>query len=174
MAWTTRIASPADAEQVADVLREGFESYRSFAPPGWEPPTRNYELEALRARLADPDVWSMVAHADGGETAGVVSLLPAFKHSRWPTDEPGLVQLWHLFLRERWWGSGLAGELHREVLKEAGERGYRAMRLFTPVAQARALRFYAREGWTLERDSVDAPEFGMPLAELRRAISISV
>lgn len=174
MGWTTRIASPDDAEQVADVLREGFESYRSFAPRSWEPPVANLELEALRARLTDPAVWCMVAQADGGETVGVVSLLPASAHARWPTSEPGLAQLWLLFLRERWWGSGLAPELHREVVREARARGYRSMRLFTPAAQARARRFYEREGWTLARASVDAPEFGLQLAELRLAISSSV
>ena len=62
-----------------------------------------------------------------------------------------------------------------EVLVEAGERGYRTMRLFTPIAQARALRFYERESWTLTRSPVEpAPGFGMPLAELRRAINSSV
>ena len=77
-------------------------------------------------------------------------------------------------MRPAWWGSSLATELHGRILREAAERGYRAMRLYTPVAQARALRFYKREGWTPAGGPVDAPEFGTPLAELRRAISMSV
>ena len=171
--WTLRTACPQDAEQVATVLEEGFESYRSFAPAGWEPPAGNYDLAALRERLAQPDVWCLLAEA-GGAPAGHVSLLPASQHSRWPSSEPGLVQLWHLFVRADWWGSGLATELHFAVLREAGERGYNTMRLFTPVEQARARRFYEREGWTLTGGPVDAPGFGMPLVELRRAISMRV
>ena len=171
--WRFRTASPEDAEQVAVVLQEGFESYRSFAPPGWQPPAGNYELDALRERLAQPDVWCLLAEAEGAP-AGHVSLLPAAKHARWPSSEPGLVQLWHLFVRAGWWGSGMATELHREVLREAGQRGYGTMRLFTPVGQARARRFYEREGWTLAGGPIDAPGFGMPLAELRRAINMSV
>ena len=171
--WTLREASPEDAERIATVLREGFDSYRSFAPPGWEPPAGNWDLDPLRERLADPDVWCLLAERDGAP-AGHVSLLPAAKHARWPSSEAGLAQLWHLFVRPAWWGSGLATELHGRILREAAERGYRVMRLYTPVAQARALRFYEREGWTPAGEPVDAPEFGMPLAELRRAISMSV
>jgi diamine N-acetyltransferase len=171
--WTLRAASPDDAPRLAMVLRDGFESYRSFAPAGWEPPSANYDLDPLRERLADPDVWCLLAEADG-TPAGHVSLLPAAKHSRWPSSELGLVQLWHLFVRAPWWGSGLATELHGEVLGESARRGYATMRLFTPVAQARARRFYEREGWTFAAGPIDAPGFGMPLIELRRAISMSV
>jgi GNAT superfamily N-acetyltransferase len=172
--WTLRTASARDAEKLAMVLREGFESYRSFAPLGWEPPSGNWDLDLLRGRLRESDVWCLLAEADD-DPIGHVSLLPAAKHARHPSSEPALAQLWHLFVRMGWWGSGLATELHREVLREAGGRGYRAMRLFTPLDQARALRFYEREGWTLARAPVEAaPGFGMPLAELRRAINSSV
>jgi GNAT superfamily N-acetyltransferase len=171
--WKLRVASPRDAEQVASVLEEGFESYRSFAPAGWEPPAPNWELDRLRERLADPEVWCLLAEREG-RSVGHVSLLPAAKHLRWPSPEPGLVQLWHLFVRTDWWGSGLAPALHAEVLREAAARGYREMRLFTPTAQARARRFYEREGWKPVGGPLDAPSFGMPLTELRRAISMSV
>ena len=171
--WRLRVASPRDAEALASVLEEGFESYRGFAPAGWEPPAPNWELDRLRARLADPDVWCLLAERDG-RSVGHVSMLPAAKHSRWPSPEAGLVQLWHLFVRTDWWGSGLATALHAEVLREAAARGYREMRLFTPAAQARARRFYEREGWKPVGGPVDAPGFGMPLTELRRAISMSV
>jgi GNAT superfamily N-acetyltransferase len=171
--WTLRPASPTDAERLAIVVSEGFETYRSFAPSGWEPPAANDELDSLRERLADPEVWCLLAEA-GGEPAGHVALLPAAKHSRWPSAEPGLVQLWQLFVRPPWWGSSLATELHREALREAAERGYRTMRLFTPVGHARARRFYEREGWTEAGGPRELPGFGIPLAELRRAINISV
>ncbi len=70
--WTLRAASPGDAPRRAVVLRDGFESYRSFAPAGWDPPTANYDLDPLRARLADPDVWCLLAEADG-TPAGLVA-----------------------------------------------------------------------------------------------------
>jgi GNAT superfamily N-acetyltransferase len=174
MNWTLRAATARDAEQVALVLREGFDSYRSFAPAGWEPPAPPDELEQLRERLADPDVWCLVAEAEDGTPAGHVALMPASAHAHPPAAEPGLAHLWQLFVRPRWWGSGLAAQLHGAVVGEAAARGYCAMRLFTPAPHPRARRFYEREGWALAREPFEAPEFGMPLAEYRRAISISV
>jgi hypothetical protein len=53
---------------------------------------------------------------------------------------------------------------------EPGARGFTAMRLFTPAAQARARRFYEREGWTAAGEPSDELDFGMPLVEYRRAI----
>ena len=80
---------------------------------------------------------------------------------------------WQLFVREPWWGTGLATALHAEAVREAGARGFASMRLFTPAAHARARRFYEREGWT-PAAPFDDLDFGMPLVEYRRAISSSV
>ena len=60
------------------------------------------------------------------------------------------------------------------MVGEAGIRGFREMRLFTPVGQSRARRFYEREGWCSVGDPFDERGFGMELLEYRRPISISV
>jgi GNAT superfamily N-acetyltransferase len=172
MPWSLRPAGPSDADHVADLMREGFEGYRSFAPPGWDPPDAHQELENLRERLGSPEVWCLIAEQDG-EPAGHVALMPARLHQH-PAQDDGLAHFWQLFVRPPWWGSGLATTLHAEALREAGSRGFTAMRLFTPADQARARRFYEREGWTVSGEPSDAPEFGMPLVEYRRAINISV
>jgi GNAT superfamily N-acetyltransferase len=85
-----------------------------------------------------------------------------------------MAHFWQLFVRPRWWGTGLATELHAEALREASSRGFTSMRLFTPAAQARARRFYEREGWAATAGPIDDPDFGMPLVEYRRAISSRV
>jgi GNAT superfamily N-acetyltransferase len=167
-----RLAGPDDAERVASVQLEGFEGYRSFAPPAWDPPDPRDELERARERLGDPDVWCLIAEQDG-ESAGHVAFMPARIHAN-PSEEPGLAHLWQLFVREPWWGTGLATALHGEAVREAAARGFTAMRLFTPAGQARARRFYEREGWTAAGEPADAPEFGMPLVEYRLAISSRV
>ena len=169
--WTLRAVRPDDAEVISVVLDEGFASYRSFAPQGWEPPAG--ELEPLRTRLGDPDVWCFVAEA-GGALAGHVSLMPASSHRRWPSPRPDLGHLWQLFVRPAFWGTGLATELHTRMVCEAGIRGFREMRLFTPLGQSRARRFYEREGWRSVGDPFDERGFGMELLEYRRPISISV
>lgn len=172
MPWSLRPAVPRDAERVAAVLNEGFDGYRSFAPPGWEPPDPQAELKRLRGFLGDDEVWCLVAE-EQGEMAGHVAIMPSRIHPH-PSDDDSMAHFWQLFVRERWWGSGLATALHAEAVREAGARGFTTMRLFTPAAQARARRFYEREGWTPAGEPFDDLDFGMPLVEYRRAISISV
>jgi GNAT superfamily N-acetyltransferase len=172
MPWSLRPAVPRDAERIATVLTEGFESYRSIAPPGWEPPDPQVELERLHRYLGSDDVWCLIAEEEG-EAAGHVAIMPARVHPR-PSADERLAHFWQLFVREPWWGTGLATALHAEAVREAHERGFRSMRLFTPAAQARARRFYEREGWSAAGEPFDDIDFGMPLVEYRRAISISV
>ena len=43
----------------------------------------------------------------------------------------------------------MAVTLHGHAVEEAMRRGYASMRLYTPERQARARRFYEREGWTV-------------------------
>ena len=93
--------------------------------------------------------------------------MDATRH-RWP-DVPGVAHFWQLFVRAPWWGTGLATELHAAAVAEAAHRGFAAMRLFTPAGQARARRFYEREGWT-GGAPFDDDTFGMPLVEYRREL----
>jgi GNAT superfamily N-acetyltransferase len=172
MPWSLRPADRGDASQIATVMSEGFDGYRSFAPPGWEPPDAHAELERLRGFLGNHEVWCLIAEEDG-EPAGHVSLMPAELHPH-PSDDDRMAHFWQLFVRPRWWGTGLAAELHAEAVREASSRGFTSMRLFTPAAQARARRFYEREGWTAAAEPIDDLDFGMPLVEYRRAINISV
>jgi GNAT superfamily N-acetyltransferase len=73
----------------------------------------------------------------------------------------------HVFVRERYWGTGVAGELLRLLLESARGEGFTGARLFTPAGQARARRFYEREGWTLSRDWQDET-LGLPVVEYRK------
>jgi hypothetical protein len=45
------------------------------------------------------------------------------------------------------------------------------MRLFTPVGQARARRFYEREGWAVSGESFCDPGFGLQLIEYHRPLA---
>ena len=49
----------------------------------------------------------------------------------------------------------------------AREEGFRAMRLFVATGQARARRFYEREGWRAVAEMPESP-LGLPLIEYRR------
>ena len=161
-----RRGTAADAPELARTMQLSFESYREFAPEGWTPPPP--EEEHLRTRLADPQVWCLVAEY-GAAMAGHVALLPASTH-RVPDPDPKVAHLWQLFLRERHWGSGLAGALHAAALKEASARGFASMRLFTAAPHRRAARFYEREGWIAAGAAEDDWGLGMALMIYRRRL----
>jgi len=140
--WTVRRATAADADAMTETLAIGFDGYREFAAYGWHPPDVRAapELARMRQRLGATTTWATIAE-DGGVAAGHVGFIP----------QPGVAgsaHLWQLFVRPPWWGTGLARDLLRGAIEAAAEQGYRRMRFFTPRDQARARRFYEREGCT--------------------------
>lgn len=157
---TLRPGTSGDAALMVDSVLEGFETYRAFAPAGWEPPSRAVELSRIEARL--PQAWVLVGERSG-VPAGHVALIP-------DATEPGGAYLWHLFVRRAWWGTGLAGELHRRFLAAARERGHERARALTPAGQARARRFYAREGWRVDGEPSFEAAIGLDLVVLRRPV----
>ena len=165
--YTLRAAMGADAERMVGVTTEGFETYREFAPPDWSPPSADEELERLRELLPDPDVWYVVAEHEG-DVIGHVGFLPATR-SRWGADDASLAHFRQLFVARAHWGSGLARMLHRAAIAEATARGFSAMRLFTPAGQARARRFYEREGWAVTASGAPGLN-GLEIVEYRRSL----
>jgi GNAT superfamily N-acetyltransferase len=172
MDWSLRLATQADAERLAANVHEGFASYREFAPPGWEPPSADGELALMDEALRRDDVWVMLAEADG-ELAGHVAIRSAEGAPR-GSREPGLAHFWQLFVQPAWQGTGLALQLHDEAIREAGARGFTQIRLYAAEGQARARRFYEREGWERSGPPAELPGFRMPVVEYRRAINRSV
>jgi GNAT superfamily N-acetyltransferase len=157
-----RPATLEDAVALADTVWEGFESYREWAPRGWDPPTRDHELRGIRDRLPTPGCICVLAE-DGDAPAGQVAIVPA-------RDEPGVAHVWMLFLRRRWWGTGLAATLLAHGVQEATAAGFAAMRLLTPAEHGRARRFYEREGWSLDGDPFYEPILGLTLVRYRRSL----
>jgi GNAT superfamily N-acetyltransferase len=92
----------------------------------------------------------------GGEPAGHVWT--------YPLGDPVDVHLRYLFVRPAFFGTGIAVALHAAAVEHIGDR---SARLVTPEGQARARRFYEREGWRLINVG-DLAHFGMPVAEYRR------
>ena len=162
MSWTLRAATPEDAEAMAETLQTGFDGYRELAPPGWRPPdTRSAaEVARMRARVAEPSTWTMVAE-DGGLVAGHGGYLPQ-------PGVPGSAHLWQLFVRPPWWGSGMARALLQEAIAAAAAEGYGRMRLFTPRDQARARAFYEREGFEHTGWEAFEESIGLVLVEYAR------
>lgn len=163
MAVTVRPAIDADLHEMTLTVAAGFDSYRAFAPRGWQRPTDAVEEQRMRARFHAPDVWALVALAADGAQAGHVSLLD-------DAEDPGAcAYLWQLFVRPAHHGTGLAVTLHDAFLHAARDRGYTSARLRTPAGQARARAFYEREGWTTDGRAELHPLLGLDLLVYRRA-----
>jgi GNAT superfamily N-acetyltransferase len=164
-----RTATVDDVPLLADTMRLGFETYRPFAPAGWDPPPAAIERSRIADRLPLPDAWCRIAEA-GGEPAGHVAILAARERTEERTTIPGVAHLWMLFVRERWWGTGLAARLHELAIAEAVAQGYRAMQLDTPALQRRARAFYEREGWRIEGEPWFEPLLGLDIVAYRRSL----
>jgi GNAT superfamily N-acetyltransferase len=142
----TRLADPADAQALVANVADGFASYTEWAPDGWAPPAHGpAEVARLAGRLAEPGVWCLIA-IDGDLTAGHVGIGPTTREDPAPAPA-GTTNVWQLFVRGPWRGSGVAGALMGEAIAEAQRRGFHTMRLWTPQGAGRARRFYEREGF---------------------------
>jgi GNAT superfamily N-acetyltransferase len=163
------LAEPADAEVIATVLAEAFDGYRAWAPPQWTPPiATSTEAARLRGALADPEVWCLLA-LNKDELIGHVALSPFTVED--PQRPPvGTTNLWQLFMRPAWLGSGAAAQLMAAAVAEADGRGFTTLRLWTPQGAGRARRFYEREGWTATGNLRHASPFGLPVVQYARAL----
>jgi len=147
---------------MADTADEGFRGYRAFAPASYVPPAPTATSRDLSHRLALPGAFARMARDRRGPLGHVVAFpMPG---------QEGLQHLFHLFLRERAHGTGLATELLGLAVADAQASGAHTMRLFTPAGQARARRFYVREGFALSAGPAWEPGLGMPIVELRRPL----
>lgn len=160
-----RPAAAADVRAAREVVAEGFASYRAFGVPGWEPPAD--PMPEMDARLAGG--WGFVVE-DGNAVVGFGAAEPAREEPREGALVPGLAHVWAIFVRETHWGAGVASALLAAVLAESGRRGFAEARLFTPALQARARRFYAREGWAERGAPIHVEALGLDMVELRRPL----
>jgi GNAT superfamily N-acetyltransferase len=162
-----RPLDPDAAHEMARSVRLGFESYRSWARPGWDPPTEGLETDHILNRMREGGVWGAMAVIDG-EHAGHVTGAPARTRDDGRTPIPDLAHLWQLFVRPPFWGTGLAPRLLALAVDGATERSFAAMRLFTPAGNARGRAFYEREGWRPHGEVAYEPMLGLDLVEYRR------
>jgi len=163
-----RRANPADAESLARDIVEGVAEYPAFAPEGWAGPSFEDELAHHRADLGQEHFHCIVAERDG-EIVGQVTVVPAVRAPH-PVDDPELGHVRNLFVARSEWGSGLAGRLHAAMVEASGGLGMTQLRLYVAEGQARARRFYEREGWHAAGEPYHDPSPGLRMVEYRRSL----
>jgi GNAT superfamily N-acetyltransferase len=171
--FSSRRAHAGDAAVLAEVLEDGFATYRSWARPSWDPPRFGAEeVAGLADVLGREDVWCLLALHDS-DVVGHVALAPFTREEPQPAPI-GTTYLWQLFVRLVWQGRGVATWLMDEAVSEAQRRGFGQLLLWTPRGAAQARRFYEREGWLLTGQCHEHSGFGLPTVEYRRAVDTRV
>ena len=159
-----------DIDELAAMVADVCVGYRLFASPGWEPPAVDEQVRVLQRWIEDPDFWGERACVEGA-LAGHATVIPAVRHSFRPVSDTSLAHLGHLFVKPEHWGSGVAPELLAHATGAALAGGFSSMRLFVPAGQARARRFYEREGFVEGGEAFEGG-LGLPALEYRRPLSL--
>ncbi|UTI62881.1 GNAT family N-acetyltransferase [Paraconexibacter antarcticus] len=154
-----RPVTAGDVDAMTANIVRGFETYRAFAPRAWEPPSAEDHRDRIVLRMRIDGFAGWIAPTGRSHVAG------------YPLEEePGVWHLFHLFVDEAAWGTGLAAELLARAVGAAAASTADAMRLFTPAGQARARAFDGHEGWHLHVEPYFEPHLGMDMVELRRPL----
>ncbi len=160
--FTIRPAKTSDLGTIADNLVEGLSTYRGWTPMAWNPPARTEMLIGLLQRFPRDGSWAHVAFV-GTAPAGHITIRPDRDEAG--EIRPGVALLTQLFVREPYWGSGLAQQLHALGVAGMSERGFSSARLLVANGHSRAQAFYVRQGWQATGGLENSGELGLELAE---------
>ena len=117
---------------------------RSKAHWGYDPDFMAAAQDDLAVSTAVLPQWWVWVAADEDRTLGFASLRP---------EEPGALELVHLFVEPDAIGRGVGTRLWRHCVREAKRRGYRRLRL---TADPNAEDFYRRRG-AVRVSTVESP-----------------
>lgn len=134
-----RSAIPGDIPGMCDLLGDLFSIERDFTPD------RVKQVQGLSSLVADPSGRSRVFVAQrNGTVVGMVTVQTLVS-----TAEGGRVGLVEdLVVDSRFRSQGTGRRLLEEVIAWGGKEGLKRLQLLADRANAPALRFYHRAGWT--------------------------
>lgn len=153
-AWRAAYAGLMDADFLAglDPVR-GTEWWR----------TTLSQSDAAPAEGADPVPWAHLVVELEGRVVAMTTVGPAREA---PPDLPA-AELWMLNAHPDAFGTGAATALHREALAVMSAHGAAGAYLWVARDNARARRFYEREGWRPDGGEKTQTFGGVQLAEMR-------
>jgi GNAT superfamily N-acetyltransferase len=155
-----RRAVPQDAEALAHLHVDVWDdAYTGLMPQEVLDDRRARMPDRVRAweEITAQEVTPLVALHDG-DPIGFAKAGPA-RDNDVDTD----LEVWSLYVRERWWGTGVAHALFE------GEVGDRAAYLWVLAGNARAIAFYERLGFRLD-GTEDEHDEGLHVRMVRAGI----
>jgi len=159
-----RLARPEDASAVAEIhVRAWQVAYRTLLPDEYLNGLRP-EDRAARYDFAsrDPGRPSTLVAVDGEAICGFATVAPAAQG-----DAPGYGELCALYVSPERWGKGIGAVLAKEARKRLSLLGYQQPVLWVLLGNARAERFYERDGWTSDGLRRAATVWGAAVEEIR-------
>jgi GNAT superfamily N-acetyltransferase len=172
---TVRAAAPDDVEGIAALIAACDDTYRAWAPTGWEPPPHGSELDRWRGRITDGSWWTRMAVEPAGRIVALVCFTQAVVEQAAPAGTlslepiPGLAHVSAVFTHPDRWRERIAAgllELAEDAMRAAG---YRDAQLWTPEA-APARRFYEAVGWSPDGRKQWLAELAMPIVAYVKAL----
>ena len=161
-----RAAVPGDEHAIGALIGACDESYRSWAPPGWEPPPPGRELDRWRGRLTDGSRWTRIAVEPDGRVVGIACFAQAMT---WVEGEdragepiPQRAHVSAVFTHPDRWREGIADALLAVAEEQMRAEGYREVQLWTP-RDAPARRFYEATDWRHDGREQWSDDVGMGL-----------
>jgi len=142
---SARGLGPRDAPALAGLMARCDDTYREWAPAGWEPPPGQPELAGLAERLRDPQRWACGAFDAGGRMVGAV-MWEGFEQPPGAESPLKVAHVGAVFVDPARWRQGIATVLLDRAEEAMSERGHQLARLWTPEG-APARHFYERHGW---------------------------
>ena len=166
MTADVRLATLADARGIAETHVRGWQqAYRDILPA---PFLDSLSVERREAQwleiLAQDDrtgVANWVAERDGA-IVGFASVGPARDE-----DTPGAGELYALYVLAEEWGTGTGPRLHSMAIEHLRARPCAEATLWVLRDNARARRFYEREGWVADGTTKDDDRGTFVLHEVR-------
>jgi GNAT superfamily N-acetyltransferase len=145
--WHIRLASVDDQAALSDFGARTFAD--TFAADNTPEDMAAYIAASFgvaqqRAELGDPNVWTLLAEADG-----VLAAYAQLRRGPAPpcVTGPGPMELVRFYVDKSWHGKGLAPTLMEAAIDRAAASGARTLWLGVWERNARAQRFYAKHGF---------------------------
>jgi ribosomal protein S18 acetylase RimI-like enzyme len=156
-----RAATSDDALAIERARVHGWRVAYRHVFPGHELDALPVDAKRWRARLsAPPSGWStFVAEDEHGTVVGFASTGPS-------RDEPGIGELYAIYVDPEAWGSGAGRALIQRAEEQLGGE-YADATLWVLEDNPRARRFYERAGWQPDGSRKVEVRFGVRAAEVR-------
>jgi GNAT superfamily N-acetyltransferase len=165
-----RDATVDDADAVALVHVHGWLwGYRGLLPDEYlDGLSAERRAEQWRSWLLEPGrTRTRLAEEDGACVGFAVS-----GPSRDPGADDDTGEVYAIYVEEEVAGTGVGTELLGSAVAWLTERGFARATLWVLEGNARARRFYEREGWTLDGAAKSEPREDFTMDEVRYAMSL--